>query len=190
MNEEAGALLGVCSSINCRDERDVSGRWPKSLFHQKSVWYGPTSPWGHVVQTVHGTATPSQGSRTVPSGTRLMLQDIYVTQRCCFIKWHTPYMQQRSERKSSSFQSWFFFFFLYSGISKNICSLRYCIGCSCNTKTKPGLGSPLQFWDLPHYYLTSQGQFVGKVPKNYKFRLQSETRPENVIFPCLENSQS
>jgi len=29
---------------------------------------------------------------------------------------------------------------------------------------------PLQFWDLPHYYLITQGQFMGKLPKIYKFR--------------------
>lgn len=146
MNEETGALLGVCSSINCRDERDVSGRWPKSLFHQKSVWYGPTSPWGHVVQTVHGTATPSQGSRTVLSGTRLMLQDIYVTQMLLYKLIYSLYAAKEWEKKQQlSELSFFFFFFWYSGISKNICSLRYCIGCSCNTKTNPGLGTPLQF---------------------------------------------
>lgn len=60
MKEEAGALLGVCVSVERKDgttsqEGDLNLLRLVTL-HKMSVRYSPMSPGARVVQTVHGTA--------------------------------------------------------------------------------------------------------------------------------------
>ena len=184
-NEEAAALLAVWVSADCRDEGDVSTRWPKS----------PFQVWWLSIRCLSDMVTMSSCCPNSPRhGCTLLRQS-----HCTVWKWpdapgylcHSEmllykylYSLQAAKKweEKQQLQDFFFFLLLYSGNSKNICSLRYRIGRSRYTKTNPGLQKAPAVLRPPSLLFNNPRPIHGEAAQNLQIPLAIWNEPWKYYF--------